>query len=119
MKLKKIIDFIKNNRLLTAICVIVVFICLALIFNIPFGSSTKPLDQNISYYSTKDFTVTNENGKITVESRNPGMTNPTIIKNTLGIPADQDITVVVPGASLGKTINSQPLPGTVVPTVED
>jgi hypothetical protein len=87
-----------------------------LIFDAPKAATPVPKG-TITYTTTKDFLVTNDNGIITVFSTNQYTQDPDEIKNTLGIPLTDNVNIVTLGTAMGKYANSQESPwSSVTPT---
>ena len=112
--MEKVFNFIKHNKLLIFILVtmlvLIVVVVLLPVKNLVPQTATA---SKSSYYSTKDFTVINENGNITIQVLNKLITDPVLIKNTLGIPQDYPVNIEIPGPLLHDKYSPQTTPVTI------
>ena len=113
-QIKSIFEFIKNNRLFSVVIAILFCLFIAIIFSPVSKKAQKPTEQVNYYFTTKDFTVINENGELTVQTFDPNFQDPYLIKKSLGINLEQEINVEIPGPLLFG--NFEPSEATPIPT---
>jgi len=110
----KILNFIKYNKLLIFILVtMLILIAVVALFPVKNSVQETATTSKNTYYTTKDFTVINENGKITIQVLNKLITDPVLIKNTLGIPQDYPVNIEIPGPLLHDKYSPQTTPVTI------
>lgn len=107
-RINKIIKFIQNNKLLSLIIFLMVFMMIIVAFSNRSSQSIDNRDPVIVQMedeykvlaSTDDLKFYIEYGKYYVLVNNINMTNEQLIRNTLGISSDIEFEIIIPGALL-------------------
>lgn len=117
-KLLQIIDFIKNNKLLVLVGVLMIVILIFFAFNTNYNIvEQEELSDPTSYYTTKDYTVMRTKDMVVLEIRNKDIKDVGKLIKTLGLEGIENLVITYPGAISDRSYEGDDIQPVIEPTI--